>query len=145
MRWDRKWLLCGGTEVAGQQLVGRCPEATLRVVFGWCGSSELPAVQGFVHDRPAAAHLTTPLTSVSLQEQAEGGGASHQQVWIVQEFCNRGSLFEAVDRGMLQLPGRNGPDLRAVLATAQEIAGGGGLWLGAWSGRGCFGHCNVHR
>lgn len=56
----------------------------------------------------------------------EGGGASHQQVWIVQEFCNRGSLFEAVDRGMLQLSGGTGPDLRAVLATAQEIAGGPG-------------------
>lgn len=32
-------------------------------------------------------------------------------------------LLQAVDRGMLQLPGGNGPDLRAVLATAQEIAG----------------------
>lgn len=67
--------------------------------------------------------VTTFAHGVGVEEQVEGGGASHQQVWIVQEFCNRGSLFEAVDRGMLQLSGGTGPDLRAVLATAQEIAG----------------------
>lgn len=45
------------------------------------------------------------------------------QVWIVTEYCNRGSLLDAIDRGILQLPGGGGPDLEALVAMAQEIAG----------------------
>lgn len=48
------------------------------------------------------------------------------RVWIVQELCDMGSLSAAVDRGMLcvgHVKGE-GPDMRAVLETAVEIARG---------------------
>jgi hypothetical protein len=49
-----------------------------------------------------------------------GGAEPEQQVWIVQEYCAKGSLLEAVDRGLLR---PDGPNLPAILACAQEIAG----------------------
>jgi hypothetical protein len=45
-----------------------------------------------------------------------------EQVWIVQEFASKGSLLDALEKGMLQLP--NGkPNMSAILMAAQEIAG----------------------
>jgi serine/threonine protein kinase len=46
----------------------------------------------------------------------------HSQVWIVQEFCNRGSLLDAIDKGSLHLADE-GPNMQAILLSAQEIAG----------------------
>lgn len=39
-----------------------------------------------------------------------------------QEYCAKGSLLEAIDRGALLAPG-GGPNLAAVLMAAREIAG----------------------
>ena len=60
-----------------------------------------------------------------MQEPGEGSsrGKVHQQVWIIQGYCNRGSLFHAVESGMLR--GSDGqPSLLAILQT-----GGGVLCL----------------
>lgn len=65
--------------------------------------------------------VTTYAHAVGIEERPDGCG-SHQQVWIVQEFCSRGCLFDAIDKGLLQEPG-GGPNMRAVLTCAQEIAG----------------------
>ncbi|KAL4457312.1 hypothetical protein ABPG75_012177 [Micractinium tetrahymenae] len=52
------------------------------------------------------------------------GGLEHQQVWIIQQLCTRGTLIDAVDRGWLRqrrsldAP----PNMRAVILTAQDIA-----------------------
>ncbi len=46
----------------------------------------------------------------------------------MQEFCNCGSLLEALDRGMLQLA-QGGPDLPRMLLAAQQIAGKPGSCL----------------
>ena len=59
------------------------------------------------------------------------GAPPKQQVWIVQEYCSRGSLLEAVDRGLLLLP--EGPNLPAILVCAQEIAGARAGWACACS------------
>lgn len=41
---------------------------------------------------------------------------SPAQIWLVQSFCNRGSLYDGIDRGFLRTPeGR--PNLVAILAT----------------------------
>ena len=46
----------------------------------------------------------------------------HQQVWIVSEFMNRGSLLDAIDRGLLTLPSGR-PNLHAAVAAGIEMAG----------------------
>ncbi|GAB4821579.1 hypothetical protein N2152v2_008625 [Parachlorella kessleri] len=54
-------------------------------------------------------------------EQALAGKV-HQQVWIVQAFCNRGTLLDAIEKG--SFCGADGkPCLFHVLQTASEIAG----------------------
>jgi len=46
------------------------------------------------------------------------------------EYCNRGSLLDAVDRGTLHLQaGAGGPNLPAIVACAQEVAGKAGCLL----------------
>lgn len=40
------------------------------------------------------------------------------------EYCNRGSLLDAIDRGVLHVKaGAGGPNLQAIVACAQEVAG----------------------
>lgn len=40
------------------------------------------------------------------------------------EYCNRGSLLDAIDRGVLHLQaGAGGPNLPAIVACALEVAG----------------------
>ncbi|EFN57849.1 hypothetical protein CHLNCDRAFT_21329 [Chlorella variabilis] len=41
---------------------------------------------------------------------------------VLQEFCARGSLLQAIDSGVLKLP-NGAPNLPAILTAAQEIAG----------------------
>lgn len=56
--------------------------------------------------------------------QVDATGKVHEQVWIVQEFCNRGDLLEAIDRGFLHHGGgAGGPNLAAIAMTALEVAG----------------------
>lgn len=67
----------------------------------------------------AMTFLTTPPSFfLQVREMAR----RHSQVWIVQEFCNRGSLLDAIDKGSLHLADE-GPNMQAILLSAQEIAG----------------------
>uniref|UniRef100_A0A1D2A8E9 Protein kinase domain-containing protein n=1 Tax=Auxenochlorella protothecoides TaxID=3075 RepID=A0A1D2A8E9_AUXPR len=55
---------------------------------------------------------------------AEGAGEADPSVWIVQEFCDGGTLYDAIDRGWLR-QGYDGfapADVRAVLRTLCEVA-----------------------
>ncbi|KAL4459137.1 hypothetical protein ABPG75_014002 [Micractinium tetrahymenae] len=53
-----------------------------------------------------------------------GQGKQHQQLWMVQEYCDRGTLGDAVERGWLRTRRTQDapPHILAVLLTAQEIA-----------------------
>jgi serine/threonine protein kinase len=114
--------LAPGASSGSRALSGSNGLSGKRPARGMCAQAAM--VEALLARSMGHPHIVTTFAhGVGVQEQVDGDGASHQQVWIVQEFCNRGSLFEAVDRGMLQLQGGSGPDLRAVLATAQEIAG----------------------
>jgi serine/threonine protein kinase len=49
------------------------------------------------------------------------GALIHRQIWLVQEFCSRGSLLDALEKG--QLKGEDGrPNVNAILVTAKEVA-----------------------
>ena len=49
----------------------------------------------------------------------------HLQVWILEEYCNRGGLGDAIDTGLLKNKnGKGGPDVVMVLLTARDIAAG---------------------
>ncbi|KAL4423942.1 hypothetical protein ABPG75_001243 [Micractinium tetrahymenae] len=68
--------------------------------------------------------LATFCYGVSREEDPRSGRV-REQVWIVTELCNSGSLLNGIDRG---LPHRNaasggGPHLPHILAVASEIAG----------------------
>ncbi len=50
-----------------------------------------------------------------------------KHTWIVLEFCDRGTLQSAIDKGLLRTGNstwRGGPSMRAVLAVAHDIAAG---------------------
>ncbi|GLC36181.1 hypothetical protein PLESTF_001471200 [Pleodorina starrii] len=54
-----------------------------------------------------------------------GSGSNMIQTWILLEFCDKGCLQEAIDRGWLRTERsalQGGPNLAAVLATAREVA-----------------------
>lgn len=56
----------------------------------------------------------------------EGGEAGCRETWMVLEFCPRGSLQDAVDRGCFRPSGSGfagSVDLSAILRTASEVAG----------------------
>lgn len=67
-------------------------------------------------------HLITIFCHGSTPPRPDFCGNLHQQVWIVQQYCSRGSLHDAFKCGLLRdLDG--GPDLHAILRVAQEVAG----------------------
>ncbi|PRW44843.1 prolyl endopeptidase-like isoform A [Chlorella sorokiniana] len=69
-------------------------------------------------------HIVTVYAHGVSEEEATRCNRIYQQVWIVQEYCNRGSLLDAIDRGTLHMrAGAGGPNLSAIVACAQEVAG----------------------
>ncbi|KAG2487849.1 hypothetical protein HYH03_013566 [Edaphochlamys debaryana] len=70
--------------------------------------------------------LHTPKAGrASFEMDSAGGGSSMVQTWILMEFCDRGCLQEAIDRGWLRTERsalNGGPNMPAVLATAREVA-----------------------
>ncbi|KAL4452748.1 hypothetical protein ABPG75_008410 [Micractinium tetrahymenae] len=88
------------------------------------------AFQIFQSDGPdsptASANFAGPNSRGSESSGAPPPGHKPQQIWIVQQYCNHGTLGDAVDRGWLfkaRAPdGARRPNLWAVLPTAQEIA-----------------------
>lgn len=117
-----------------QKLQHPCIVRTL--TFAWEENSQDPLDwgddAGWGHSRLSAATdpaSTCSLDSPLLTESDDGqcmplAGHQIQQMWIVQEYCDHGTLGDAIDRGWLRV--RRDPDspinLRAVLLTAQEIA-----------------------
>jgi serine/threonine protein kinase len=57
-------------------------------------------------------------------QPADRGSKRQQQVWLIQQYCNHGTLGDAVDRGWLlnRRDRASGPNMLAVLHTAMEIA-----------------------
>lgn len=56
-----------------------------------------------------------------------GGADKAQQTWIVQEYCNRGTVQDAIDTGALRSSHsafEGGPDVAAVLDVARQVARG---------------------
>lgn len=54
-------------------------------------------------------------------------GPVRHSLWVVCEYCNRGSLHDAVLKGRFRLPScdaTSSPNMLSVLLTAQDIAGG---------------------
>jgi serine/threonine protein kinase len=82
-------------------------------------------------DSASLRSLDSPLLSgVDDDEQCCIAGHPIQQMWIVQEYCDHGTLGDAIDRGWLRV--RRDPDapadLRAVLLTAQARRIRWGAW-----------------
>lgn len=49
----------------------------------------------------------------------------HLQIWMIEQYCNRGGLGDAIDTGLLRVKGGNkGADALTVLLTARDIATG---------------------
>ncbi|RMZ55188.1 hypothetical protein APUTEX25_005466, partial [Auxenochlorella protothecoides] len=69
----------------------------------------------------AHPHIVPTYAYAGTQGEVDARGLVHSATWIVQAFCSRGSLIEAVQRGDLAQDGQ--PNLRAILSTAGEIAG----------------------
>ncbi|KAI3426335.1 hypothetical protein D9Q98_008708 [Chlorella vulgaris] len=67
-------------------------------------------------------HIVTTFSHGMSAMEVREMARRHSQVWIVQEFCNRGSLLDAIDKGSLHLADE-GPNMQAILLSAQEIAG----------------------
>ncbi|KAL4447293.1 hypothetical protein ABPG77_007326 [Micractinium sp. CCAP 211/92] len=57
-------------------------------------------------------------------EELAPGDKLHESVWIIQELCDRGTLYDALDRGWLRAsPAADAPpNMRGILQTAQDIA-----------------------
>ncbi|PSC72507.1 plastid terminal oxidase isoform B [Micractinium conductrix] len=68
--------------------------------------------------------VKTLLYAVHKERQEMPNGRLFQQIWLVEEYCNRGTLSDAIDRGWLRAsPAVGAPiNMAAVLRTAQDIA-----------------------
>ena len=84
-------------------------------------------------DHPGVCQPYHPINGRAPPNHSPHRSPIQAQVWIIQEFANRGSLLDAIDRGLFRadLPGGGGGggggaavNLPALVATMQEIAGG---------------------
>ncbi|KAL4459136.1 hypothetical protein ABPG75_014001 [Micractinium tetrahymenae] len=75
-------------------------------------------------DGLSPASGASELSSDDKWEQQQKQGKRHHQIWMVQEYCDRGTLGDAVDRGWLRTQPKLDapPNVLAVLLTAQEIS-----------------------
>lgn len=75
-------------------------------------------------------HQPRPLRAPQLTSPLAAGGASqhegklHQEFWIVQQYCNHGTLADAIERGWLWLRssgdhGPGAPNMLHILHTAR--------------------------
>ena len=67
--------------------------------------------------------VSTPRSNVSTPRA--GAAREHRSLWIVQEYCNRGMLNDACDRGWFRVERSptGAPHMRFILRTAIEVAG----------------------
>ncbi|GAB4819600.1 hypothetical protein N2152v2_006646 [Parachlorella kessleri] len=125
---DRQHLL-SGPGMSTQALDSRDKGGLVECVLGRCLAHPhlVPTYDYGVSTLEAHPHLVPTYDyGVSTLEEGEcyelPGGRVRQQVWIVQAYCNRGTLLEAIQRGELRGPSGS-PNLLSVLRTAQEVAG----------------------
>lgn len=71
---------------------------------------------------------TLPACLAAAAPQRAEDGKRLVQVWILQPYCDRGTLNDAIDRGWLRTAPDGPPDPVAVLLTAQASRG---VWLAA--------------
>lgn len=102
---------CGSCRVRlGPQVMIRTP-AWLPGVFASC-QALLPAIAASTSGSGSRVRCTHQVETLHC--------APHDPA----EYCNRGSLLDAIDRGVLHAKtGEGGPNLQAIVACAQEVAG----------------------
>ncbi|GIM04024.1 hypothetical protein Vretimale_8658 [Volvox reticuliferus] len=82
-------------------------------------------VSGAAVMNPVSGSCAKNSTICTRISEDAGSGSNRIQTWILLEFCDKGSLQEAIDRGWLRTERSalsGGPNLAAVLATAREVA-----------------------
>jgi serine/threonine protein kinase len=100
----------------------------------------------------APAHVLPPFPRPTHPQEVDvcEDGRPLQEVWMVLEYCSRGTLTDAISRGALCLPGSGGaaggprqgaPDVPRVIKVAREVASAmaylhGQVGLAGWVGGG---------
>lgn len=87
-----------------------------------CMGPQAALVEALLARSLSHPHIVTTFTHGVSTEDLPFNDKVHQQVWIVSEFMNRGSLLDAIDRGLLTLPSGR-PNLHAAVAAGIEMAG----------------------
>jgi serine/threonine protein kinase len=85
--------------------------------------SQAAVVEALLARSLSHPHIVTTFCHGMSSEEVRDLGRRHSQVWIVQEYCNRGALLDAINSGALHHPEGGGPNLATILLTAQEVAG----------------------
>ncbi|GAB4820761.1 hypothetical protein N2152v2_007807 [Parachlorella kessleri] len=87
-------------------------------------STKGPLYESLLSRTLAHPHVVTtydyavgPPVSRSTEASRPVGNEVRQEVWIVQSYCNRGSLLRAIEKGKLNEPDGT-PDLEVILSTA---------------------------
>ncbi|KAK2079670.1 hypothetical protein QBZ16_002065 [Prototheca wickerhamii] len=98
------------------------PHLVAVYIYGTVAGRPEVVATGEAADNPLSTISST--SGPSSPEPSTPASVTRQwrQTWIVQAFCNRGALRDAIERGALLGPD-DAPDLGAVLTTATEIAG----------------------
>ncbi|CAL5218358.1 g20 [Coccomyxa viridis] len=93
--------------------------------------TEARLTQGLTH--PSIVHMhaykllrNSRRDSLDDQQLSARAAPKSDELWLILEFCDRGSVQEAVDRGVfkLQMSPSAPPDVPVILTTATEIASG---------------------
>ncbi|KAG2432561.1 hypothetical protein HXX76_008906 [Chlamydomonas incerta] len=89
-------------------------------------STDWPPLRASMDEKVQSHTGSALVTPAGPGDKDSGSCASNMvQTWIIMEFCDRGSLQEAIDRGWLRTERSalsGGPNMAAVLATAREVA-----------------------
>lgn len=128
----------------------RAATVAVKIMESWVGPEASEAAEGPVLEALLSKNLTHPsivqtydyavqlldpdsasdATSFAsddwddMLQPVEHSNKRRQQVWLIQQYCNHGTLGDAVDRGWLlnRRDRASGPNMLAVLHTAMEIA-----------------------
>lgn len=84
------------------------------------------AVSKDANAKSGALVSSTPTSGACASDSTVGNGVTTQgQTWLLLEYCDKGCLQEAIDRGWLRTERSalaGGPNMLAVVATAMEVA-----------------------
>ncbi|CAK0736720.1 hypothetical protein CVIRNUC_000792 [Coccomyxa viridis] len=110
--------------MSGSGLASATPSSTMR------GALEAMHSVDLGHPNIVQTYKSTQRAVQSGQEYRpspeEGGGKQFTETWLVLEYCDKGNLQDAVDRGVFVMSRSNAPEqqcnVRSVRETALEIA-----------------------